>query len=51
MKSILNKIGIILTSAVLASSCSLDRYPLTSFSEETFYDDEANVKLALIGLY
>lgn len=51
MKSILNKIGIVLASAVLASSCSLDRYPLTSFSEETFYDDEANVKLALIGLY
>ena len=40
-----------MASAVLASSCSLDRYPLTSFSEETFYDDEANVKLALIGLY
>lgn len=51
MRKILNKIGILMTSVLLISSCSLDRYPLTSFSEETFYDDEANVKLALVGLY
>lgn len=52
MKNILkNKIGMLLTCVLLVSSCSLDRYPLTSFSEETFYNDEANVKLALIGLY
>ena len=29
----------------------MDRYPLTSFSEETFYNDEANLELALNGLY
>lgn len=51
MKKILNKIGILMILALFAGSCSLDRYPLTNFSEETFYDDEANVKLALIGLY
>lgn len=51
MKKILNKIGMLLAATLLIGSCSLDRYPLTSFSEETFYDDEANVKLALIGLY
>lgn len=51
MRKILNKIGILLISVLLISGCTLDRYPLTSFSEATFYDDEANVKLALIGLY
>lgn len=51
MKRILNKIGMLLITVLLVNSCSLDRSPLTSFSEETFYDDEANVELALIGLY
>lgn len=47
----MNKIGLIAVSLCLLGSCSMDRYPLTSFSEETFYTDEANVKLALNGLY
>ena len=52
MINIINKIGIVLLSSTfMLNSCSLDRSPLTSFSEETFYEDEANVKLALIGLY
>ena len=38
------------TVATLAS-CELDRYPLTNFSEDTFFDKEENTKLALIGLY
>lgn len=33
------------------ASCELDRYPLTNFSEDTFFDKEENTKLALIGLY
>ena len=51
MKNRINKIGIILTASLMLSGCDMDRYPLTSFSEDTFYSDEANVKLALTGLY
>ena len=36
---------------VTLASCELDRYPLTNFSEDTFFDKEENTKLALIGLY
>lgn len=48
-----NKLYVIAASALLAmtTGCSLDKYPLTSFSEQEFYNDEANVKLALNGLY
>lgn len=30
------------------ASCELDRYPLTNFSEDTFFDKEENTKLALM---
>lgn len=43
--------GVVITSILFLGSCDMERYPLTSFSEETFYDDEANLKLALAGLY
>ena len=43
--------GLAAASLLLLNSCDMDRYPLTSFSEDTFYDDEANVELALTGLY
>ena len=29
------------------ASCELDRYPLTNFSEDTFFDKEENTKLQL----
>ena len=46
------KNSVILILAVFSlNGCSLDRYPLTSFSEDTFFDKEENVKLALVGLY
>lgn len=48
---IIRTIGLATVSLLLLGSCDMDRYPLTSFSEETFYNDEANVKLALNGLY
>ena len=47
----INKIGAFCAASLLLAGCDMDRLPLTSFSEETFYDDEANVKLALTGLY
>lgn len=47
----MNKIAVICTASLIMSGCSMDRYPLTSFSEDTFYNDEANIKLALNGLY
>lgn len=43
--------SVLLIGSLLLSSCDMDRYPLDSFSEETFYNDEANIRLALIGLY
>lgn len=36
---------------LMLGGCDMNRYPLTSFSEETFYSDEANIKLALNGIY
>lgn len=51
MKIKLNKTGIFLAASLLLTGCDMDRYPLTNFSEETFYSDAANVKLALTGLY
>lgn len=48
---IIRTIGLTAVSLLLLGGCDMDRYPLTSFSEETFYHDEANVKLALNGLY
>lgn len=50
MNKLLNIIDIIAIS-ILLGSCNMDRYPLTSFSEGIFYKDEANIELALIGLY
>ena len=52
MKSMIikNIVGLCVAATMLGS-CSLDRYPLTSFSEDTFYDNEENVKLALTGIY
>ncbi len=50
-KATMNRIGVTATFLLLMTACSMDRYPLTSFSEETFYADEANVELALTGLY
>ena len=51
MKKIYKQMGLTAVSLLLLNSCDMDRYPLTSFSEDTFYDDEANVELALTGLY
>lgn len=51
MKIKLNKTGMFLAASLLLTGCDMDRYPLTNFSEETFYSDAANVKLALTGLY
>ncbi|MBM6857251.1 RagB/SusD family nutrient uptake outer membrane protein [Caecibacteroides pullorum] len=51
MKKIYKQMGLAAASLLLLNSCDMDRYPLTSFSEDTFYDDEANVELALTGLY
>lgn len=51
MKSIIKNLLLILFSFILLGSCDMDRYPLTNFSEETFFDSEENAKLALIGLY
>lgn len=48
---ILNKLYIICIASFFIVACDMDRFPLTSFSEETFYENEANVKLALTGLY
>lgn len=38
-------------ASVSFSSCDLERYPLTSLSEETFWNDENNAQLALTALY
>ena len=51
MNKFINIIGIGAISLCMLGSCDMDRYPLTSFSEETFYNDEANLELALMGLY
>lgn len=52
MKKVVNKIAYILILFVLIlQGCSMDRSPLTSFSEDSFYENEENVRLALIGLY
>lgn len=51
MKSIIKNLLLILFSFTLLGSCDMDRYPLTNFSEETFFDSEENAKLALVGLY
>ena len=51
MKTVINKIVVVIAIVLSVTSCSLDRYPLTSFSEETFLENEENAKLALVGLY
>ena len=51
MNKLINLLGIGAVSLCMLGSCDMDRYPLTSFSEETFYNDEANLELALNGLY
>ncbi|OUO50452.1 RagB/SusD family nutrient uptake outer membrane protein [Parabacteroides sp. An277] len=51
MNKFINIVGIGAISLCMLGSCSMDRHPLTSFSEETFYNDEANLELALVGLY
>lgn len=51
MKSIIKNLFLILFSFIILGSCDMDRYPLTSFSEETFFENEENAKLALVGLY
>lgn len=51
MKAIIKKLILVFVAAATFASCELDRYPLTNFSEETFFDKEENTKLALIGLY
>ena len=42
---------VILISVLTISSCDLERYPLTSLSDETFWADDSNEKLALTSLY
>ena len=51
MNKFINIVGIGAISLCMLGSCSMDRHPLTSFSEETFYNDEANLEFALVGLY
>lgn len=51
MKAIIKKLLIVFAAVATLTSCELDRYPLTNFSEDTFFDKEENAKLALIGLY
>ncbi|MCM0714397.1 MULTISPECIES: RagB/SusD family nutrient uptake outer membrane protein [Parabacteroides] len=51
MKSIIKKSIMAFVALATLASCELDRYPLTNFSEDTFFDKEENTKLALIGLY
>lgn len=51
MKSILKKTVLAFASLTLLNACNMDRYPLTSFSKDTFFDSQENVKLALMGLY
>ena len=52
LKSI-NKIvsGALLGCLLFNTSCSLERSPLSSFSEDVFWSSEANAMLALTGLY
>lgn len=51
MKAIIKKLSLLSFSALMLVSCDLERFPLTSFNESTFFDNEQNAKLALIGLY
>lgn len=51
MNTFFSKIGTAITFLFLLGGCSMDRSPLTSFSEDTFYENEANIELALTGLY
>lgn len=51
MKSIIKKTVLALAALALLNACNMDRYPLTSFSKDTFFDSPENVKLALMGLY
>ena len=37
--------------ALLCQSCDLERFPLTSLSEDSFWNSETNAKLALTTLY
>ena len=47
-----NKLGILFAASTLSlTGCDMDRSPLTSFSEQGFYNDPENVKMALMGLY
>ena len=41
----------LITMAGLLHACDLERFPLTSLSEETFWDNEKNAELALPPLY
>lgn len=40
-----------LAASVSLVSCDLERYPLTSLSEETFWTSESNAEMALTALY
>lgn len=51
MKSIKYIFPILLAGMASVQSCDLERYPLTSLSEETFWNDEGNAELALPPLY
>lgn len=43
--------SLFLASSVAYTSCDLEREPLTSISEDTFWKDESSDKLALTALY
>lgn len=51
MKKLNLLLYIALASSVAFTSCDLERYPLSSLSEETFWNDEKNAELALTALY
>ncbi len=47
----INKTGLFLVMLFIFANCDMNRYPLTSFNEDTFFTDESNIELALTGLY
>lgn len=52
MKLNIKKLAVAATLLMsLVSGCDMDKYPLTNFSEDTFYDNAENLQLALTGLY
>lgn len=43
--------GVLIGATMLTTACNLERTPLASFSEDTFWTSEENAMIALTGLY